>query len=67
MISLKTSYTKNVANKLRFLLVTHMTCFDTRFDRNGIWKSGYSAELIQDRTGRGVAFSGLRPKKRELW
>jgi hypothetical protein len=49
MTSLETSYTKNVTNELSFLLVTHMTHFDIRFDRYGFLKSGYSAELILDR------------------
>jgi hypothetical protein len=35
MTSLETLYTKNVANELSFLLVTHMTYFDTRFGRYG--------------------------------
>jgi hypothetical protein len=33
MTSPETSYTKDVANELSFLLVTHMTCFDLRFGR----------------------------------
>jgi hypothetical protein len=32
MTSLETLYMKNAINKLSFLLVTHTTCFDTRFD-----------------------------------
>jgi hypothetical protein len=31
MTSLETSYMKNVANELSFLVVTHMTCFDIWF------------------------------------
>jgi hypothetical protein len=38
MTSPETSYTKNVTNKLSFLLVTHMTRFDIRFDRYGALK-----------------------------
>jgi hypothetical protein len=34
----ETSYMKNVANALRFLLVTHMTRFDIRFGRYGALK-----------------------------
>jgi hypothetical protein len=49
MTSLETSYTKNVANKLRFLLVTHTTRFDIRFGRYGFLNSGYGAELNLDR------------------
>jgi hypothetical protein len=33
MTSPEILYTKNVVNKLSFLLVTHMTCFSTWFDR----------------------------------
>jgi hypothetical protein len=36
MTSLETSYTKDVANELSFLLVTHMTYFDARLDSYGI-------------------------------
>jgi hypothetical protein len=36
MTSLQTSYTKNVTNELRFLLVTPTACFDIRFGRYGI-------------------------------
>jgi hypothetical protein len=49
MASLETSYTKNVANNLKCLVVTHMTCFDIRFGRYGFLKLGYGAELILDR------------------
>jgi hypothetical protein len=31
MASPETLYTKNAINELRFLLVAHTTCFDTRF------------------------------------
>jgi hypothetical protein len=40
MISPETSYTKNVANELSFLLVTHVTWFDIRFGLYGILMSG---------------------------
>jgi hypothetical protein len=49
MTSPETSYMKNVANELRFLLVTHMTRFNIWFHRYGFLKSGYGAELILDR------------------
>jgi hypothetical protein len=49
MTSPETSYTKNVANKLCFLLVTHMTRFDVRFGRYGFLNSGYGAKLILHR------------------
>jgi hypothetical protein len=49
MTSPETSYKKNVANELSFLLVTHTTRFDVRFGRYGFLKSGYGAELILDR------------------
>jgi hypothetical protein len=42
-------YTRNVTNKLSFLMVTHMTRFNIRFGRYGFFKSGYSAELIPGR------------------
>jgi hypothetical protein len=49
MTSQKTSYMKNVIDKLNFLLVTNMTRFDIWFGRYGFLKSGYGAELILDR------------------
>jgi hypothetical protein len=42
---------KNVANKLRFLLVTHTTCFDIRVGHYGTLKSGSSSGQILDRLG----------------
>jgi hypothetical protein len=48
------NYAKNVANELSFLLVIHMTCFDIRFDRYGILKSGSSSGQILDRLGTQV-------------
>jgi hypothetical protein len=45
----ETSYTKNVANKLILLLVTHMTCFDIRFVRYGILKSCFSSGQVMNR------------------
>jgi hypothetical protein len=43
-----TSYTKDVANELSFLLVTHTTCFDIRFGRYGFLKSRFNAIQILD-------------------
>jgi hypothetical protein len=40
MNSPETSYMKHVANELRFLMFTHMTCFNIQFGRYGILKSG---------------------------
>jgi hypothetical protein len=51
MNSLETSYTKDVTNKLIFLLVTHMTCFDIRFGRYGFFNSGFSARQLLDSLG----------------
>jgi hypothetical protein len=51
MTSPETLYTKNVVNKLRFLLVSHMTCFDVRFDRYRFLKLGFSAGQILERLG----------------
>jgi hypothetical protein len=49
MTSPETLYTKNVFNELSFLLVTHTTCFDTRFSRYGFLKLGFSAGQNLDR------------------
>jgi hypothetical protein len=51
MTSPETLYRKDVFNELRFLLVTHMTCFDIRFGRYGFLKSGFSARQILDSLG----------------
>jgi hypothetical protein len=51
MITLETSYMKDVSNELSFLLVAHMTCFDIWFDRYGFLKSGFSTRQILDRLG----------------
>jgi hypothetical protein len=48
MTSPETSYPENVTNALRFLLVTHRTCFDIRLGCYGFLMSGYGAELILD-------------------
>jgi hypothetical protein len=49
LTSPETLYTKNVINKLRFLLVTHSTYFDTRFGCYRFLKSGYRAGQILGR------------------
>jgi hypothetical protein len=49
MTSPETSYMRNVANKLGFLLVTHTTRFNIRFGHYNFLKSGYGGELILDR------------------
>jgi hypothetical protein len=49
MTSLETLYTKNVDNELRFLLVTHTTCFNIRFDRYEFLKSGFNTDQVLDR------------------
>jgi hypothetical protein len=67
MTSPETSYTKNGTNELGFPLVTQTTYSGIRFGRYGFLKSGYGADLISDRTDRGVEFLSLRPKKRESW
>jgi hypothetical protein len=46
MISPETLYMKNVANELIFLMVSHKTCFDICFGRNGILMSGSSSGQI---------------------
>jgi hypothetical protein len=42
-------YTKNAVNELNFLLVTHTTCFDTRFNHYEFLKSGFIVGQILDR------------------
>jgi hypothetical protein len=49
MTSPETSHTKNVANELSFLLVTHMTHFDIWFGCYGILKSCFSSGHVMDR------------------
>jgi hypothetical protein len=49
MTSPETWHTKNVANELRFLLVTHMTHFDIRVGCYGILKSYFSSGHVMDR------------------
>jgi hypothetical protein len=51
MISPENWYTKNVANELSFLLVTHTTRFDIQFGRYGILNSGSSSRQNLDRLG----------------
>jgi hypothetical protein len=63
MTSLETLDTKNIANELRFLLVTHMTCFDIWFGRYSILKSGFSSGQILDRLGIHVLDLVFEPKE----
>jgi hypothetical protein len=49
MKSPETSNTKVVIDELRFLLVTHMTYFDGRFDSFEILKSEQGVENFLDR------------------
>jgi hypothetical protein len=49
MTSPETLNTKVVDNKLSFLLVTHRTYSDARFDSYGILKSGQGADNFLDR------------------
>jgi hypothetical protein len=49
MTSPEILYTKNVVNELNFLLVTHTTCFDIRFDRDEFLKLGFSVGQILNR------------------
>jgi hypothetical protein len=49
MTTPETLYTKNDVNKLSFLLVTHTTCFNTRFDCYEFLKSGFIVRQILDR------------------
>jgi hypothetical protein len=49
MTSPEILYMKNVVNELNFLLVTHTTCFDTRFDRYEFLNLGFSVGQILDR------------------
>jgi hypothetical protein len=55
--------TKVVVNELSFLLVTHTTYFDARFDSYGILKSGRGAEKLSGQTvqtGERLCFKGRR-------
>jgi hypothetical protein len=49
MTSPETWYKRNTVKEHNFLLVTHMTYFDTRFGRYWLLKSGYDADQILDR------------------
>jgi hypothetical protein len=64
MTSPETSYTKDVANEVSFLLVTHTTCFDIRFGRYGFLKSGFSARQILEQPGYTGAWSGFLGQKK---
>jgi hypothetical protein len=58
----ETLYTKNVVNKLSFLVVTHMTCLNIRFGRYGFLKSGFSARQIRDRLCKPVLCQVFGPQ-----
>jgi hypothetical protein len=45
----ETLYMKDVANKSRFLLVTHTTSFNIQLDRYEFLKSDFAVEQILDR------------------
>jgi hypothetical protein len=62
MTSPETMYTKNVVNELSFLLVTHMTCFDIRFNRYRFLKPGLGARQILDRLGIQVLGKDFGPQ-----
>jgi hypothetical protein len=49
LTSPETLYTKHAVNELSFLVVTHTTCFDIRFDRYEFLKLGFSVGQILDR------------------
>jgi hypothetical protein len=66
MTSSETSYMKNVANELSFLLVTHTTCFDIRFGHYGILKSGSISGQILDRLGHKCLIRFLGHKEGEI-
>jgi hypothetical protein len=67
MTSLETSHTKNVVNKLRFLLVTHTTHFGIRFGRYGILKSYFSSRRVNDRLNCSCSLRFLGHKMSETW
>jgi hypothetical protein len=54
-------------NELSFLLITHTTYFDARFDSYGILKSGWDAENFLDRLGRPANDQVLGQKMHESW
>jgi hypothetical protein len=66
MTSPETSYTKNVANQPSFLVDTQMTCFDIRFDRYDILKSGSISGQILDRLGDKCLIRFLGHKEGEI-
>jgi hypothetical protein len=49
MTSPEISYTKNIANELSFLLVTHTNCFAIWFGRYGALKICFSSGQVKDR------------------
>jgi hypothetical protein len=65
MTSSETLYMNNVVNKLSFLPVTHMTCFNVQFSRYGFLKLGFSAGQILDRLVIRCLVGFLGPKMGE--
>jgi hypothetical protein len=63
--SLETLHTKNVANELSFLLVTHVTHFDIRFGHYSILESFFSYEQVMDRLDCRCSVRFLGPKMGE--
>jgi hypothetical protein len=57
MTSPETLYTKTVVNELSFLLVTHTTCFDTRFDRYEFFEVRFQHWTDSGQTGYTGAWS----------
>jgi hypothetical protein len=62
MTSPESLFTENVVNKLSFLLVTHMTYFDTQFGHYGFLKSGFSADQNLDRLGMQLLSQAFGPQ-----
>jgi hypothetical protein len=56
------SYTKNVANELSFLLVTHTTCFNIWFGCYCILNSDFSSGQILERLGIQVLDQIIGPQ-----
>jgi hypothetical protein len=49
MTSPETLYMKNVFSELSFLLITHTTSFDIRFDPYEFFNSGFNTDQFLDR------------------
>jgi hypothetical protein len=59
----ETLNTKVVVNEFSFLLVTHTTYFDARFDSYGILKSGRGAEKLSGQTVQTSERSGFKGRR----